>query len=106
LFTNNDEFLEVSSIKQDPLYSFQGHVSYTIKSGIWFALNAAFFAGGETSVDGESKKDFQSNWRAGATVSVPIALQHFIKVLYHLGVATRIGSNLDVFTIAYQYTWY
>lgn len=106
LFTDNSEFVEVSTLKQDPLYSFQWHVSYTFKSRIWLAFNNAYFSGGETSIDGEFKNDFQRNWLAGATVSVPLGRRHSVKALFHTGVATRIGSDFDIFTIAYQYAWF
>lgn len=106
LFTGNSEFVEVSTLEQDPLYSFQWHVSYTFKSGIWLALNNAYFTGGETSVDRELKNDFQRNWRAGATLSLPLGHRHSIKALFHTGAATRVGSDFDIITIAYQYTWF
>lgn len=106
LFTDNSEFVEVSTFEQDPLYSLQWHVSYTLKSGIWLALNNVYFTGGETVVDGQFTNDFQKNWRAGATVSVPLGRRHSVKALFHTGVATRSGSDFEIITIAYQYTWF
>ena len=42
------------------------------------------------------------NWRLGATLSVPLNRQHSIKVLVHSGVATRIGADFNIFTLAYH----
>lgn len=104
--TDNTEFLETSRLEQDPLYSFQWHIAYSFPSGIWLAVNGVHVNGGETSVDGEFKNDVQKNWLADATISVPLGRQHSIKALFHTGLATRIGSDFDIITIAYQYRWF
>jgi hypothetical protein len=106
VFTDNASFMETSTLEQDPLFSFQGHVSYTLKSGIWMALNNVYFTGGETSLDGQAKKDVQKNWRLGATLAVPFKRRHTVKVLFHTGVATQVGSDFDIVTVAYQYAWF
>ena len=102
----NDEFLETATLEQDPIYSLSWHISYVFKSGIWLGANGVHVHGGNISVNGVYSDSFQKNWRLGATVSVPFTRQHSIKVLFHTGVATRIGADFDIFTIAYQYLWF
>ncbi|MGB2960316.1 MAG: transporter [Bacteroidota bacterium] len=106
LTTVNDEFRETGTLDQDPIYSFSWHVSYVFKSGIWLAANGVHVHGGNTSVNGVYSDSFQKNWRLGATVSIPFTRQASVKVLFHTGVATRIGADFNILTIAYQYIWF
>lgn len=106
LFTNNNEFLETSTLKQKPIFSFQMHVNYVFQSGIWIAVDGLYVNGGRTSVDGIFKNDLQKNWRIGGAFSVPFGQQHSIKALFHTGVATRIGADFNIITIAYQFMWF
>ena len=50
---------------QDPIYSMQGHVIYGFRSGKWASLDATYFAGGRTTIDGVLNNDLQQNWRLG-----------------------------------------
>jgi len=106
LFTDNTDYLEGKTRTQDPIYSFQAHLAYAFPRGIWIALNGTYVRGGASSVDGVDGKDFQTNWRLGGTLSVPLAKQHSIKALFHSGVATRAGADFRIFTLAYQYSWF
>ena len=54
LFTKNDTYYPGSSVRtQDPLGSFQGHISYNIQSLMWVALDMTFYTGGNSIVDVE-----------------------------------------------------
>ena len=53
LFTKNDSFYPGSSERtQNPLGSFQGHISYNIQPLLWVALDWTYYTGGRSSVDG------------------------------------------------------
>jgi hypothetical protein len=104
--TVNNKYLETATLKQDPIFSLSWHISYVFTSGIWLAANGVHVHGGNVSVNGVYADSFQKNWRLGATVSVPLAVQHSVKLLFHTGVATRIGADFDILTIAYQYIWF
>ena len=106
LFTDNTEFLGSSTLKQEPIYSFQWHINYFFKSGAWVALDGVHVDGGRTTVDGVIKNDFQKNWRLGGKFSFPLGRGHSIQAIFHSGVATRIGADFDIVTIAYQYAWF
>ena len=105
LFMDNNEYLRTSALEQKPLFTIQGHLSYVFKPGLWLAVNGGYADGGETSVNGNFKSDFQKNWRVGATFSLPFGRQHALKVQLHTGAATRAGSDFDALAIAYQYSW-
>ena len=70
-FTTNDDFLG-STRTQDPIGSFEAHVSYNFPRGVWVAIDANYFTGGRTEIDGVEKDDLQRNSRVGFTLSLPL----------------------------------
>jgi hypothetical protein len=91
---------------QDPLASFQAHVGYTVRPGLWVAADATYYTGGRTYTDGVPGNTRQSNSRAGVTASVPVARGHSIKASVSTGVSARVGSRFDSFGLAYQFLWF
>jgi hypothetical protein len=104
-YTDNDNFLNGMTRSQDPLYAVQGHLVYNVTRGIWGALDTTYYFGGRTSVDGVEKDDRQENWRAGATLTLPVDRRHSIKLYGSTGVFTRTGANFDAVGILLQYRW-
>ena len=104
-YTANDEFLGSMTRKQDPLYAVQGHLVYSFDGGIWTALDATYYTGGRTSINGIENDDLQENWRLGATLSLPVDRRHSIKFYFSTGVATRTGGDFDAAGIVWQYRW-
>jgi hypothetical protein len=103
LFSTNRSYYPARAVKrQDPVLTIQGHVSYALPRRSWLAVNATWFAGGETRVDGVPNPDLQRNTRLGATLSVPIVGQQSIKFSYSTGTATRRGSDLNTFNATWQ----
>jgi hypothetical protein len=105
LFTDNDDFYQGKSRSQDPLYSLQAHVVHRFGSGVWGALDAIYFAGGRTTVDGALQNDLQQNWRVGATLAIPVNVRNSIKLYGSSGVSARTGNSFDLLGIAWQYRW-
>jgi hypothetical protein len=104
-FTENDDYFGGHKREQDPIYSLQGHLIYNFQSGIWAALNAIYYGGGRTSIDGVHGDDEQSNWRAGATLTFPINTHNSIKLYGSTALQTRVGGDFDLVGIAWQYRW-
>jgi len=104
-FTDNRDFYGGSVRAQDPLYSLQGHVIYNFPSGIWASLDATYFVGGRTTLNGTLNSDLQRNWRAGATLALPVDTHNSVKLYASSGVSARTGNNYDLFGIAWQYRW-
>jgi hypothetical protein len=104
LFEDNNEFFGGRSREQDPMTSLQAHVSYTFRPRLWLSLDATFYDGGESTVDGIKKDDRQSNSRYGLTLSLPIARGQSLKLYWNDGATTRIGSDFSTYGIAWQYT--
>ena len=64
-FEDNDDYFNGRLLEQNPLWSLQGHLIYNFTKGRWISLNANFYRGGETRVDGDSKDNYVENSRMG-----------------------------------------
>ena len=47
--------------EQDPIGTLQAHVSYIFKPRLWLAVDATFYTGGRTTLDGTVKTDLQQD---------------------------------------------
>ncbi len=106
LFTENDEFQGGATRKQNSIGVVQGHISYTIQRSLWVALDATFYTGGRTFVDGEKRGDLQRNSRFGLTLSLPLITRHSLKFHSSTGAFTSVGADFNTFSVAYQYVWF
>jgi hypothetical protein len=102
-FTDNDELLGNHVLSQDPIYQVQGHLIYAFENGIWASLDATWFEGGKSSVDGVSNHDYQENSRYGCTLTLPLNRNHSIKLNASKGGYTRTGSDFDAVGMVWQY---
>jgi len=105
LYADNKNFYGGGVRSQDPLYQLQGHVIYGFRSGIWTSLDATYFAGGRTTLNGVLMSDLQRNWRVGATLALPVDRENSIKFYASSGVSARTDNNFDLIGIAWQYRW-
>lgn len=104
-FTTNNDFFGGGTRSQRPLLSGQAHAVHSFRSGVWVSLDATFFTGGRTTFNGTINNDLQRNWRAGATLAVPIDRRFSIKFYASTGVSARTGNNFDLVGAAMQYRW-
>ena len=104
-FTDNTNFYGGNERAQDPLYSVQGHLIRSFRAGMWGALDATYFWGGSTTINGTANSDRQRNWRVGATFTVPLNVRHSIKFAASDGVSARTGNNFSQFGVFWQYRW-
>ncbi len=104
-YTDNSNFYNGNTRSQEPLYQLQQHVIYEFGRGVWGALDATFYAGGRSKLDGTLNNDLQQNWRLGATLALPLDRYNSIKMYASDGVSTRTGNNFRLFGIALQHRW-
>jgi outer membrane putative beta-barrel porin/alpha-amylase len=103
LFTTNDSYYPAHAVKrQDPVIALQGHASYALPRRAWLAVDATWFAGGETRVNGVPNPDLQRNTRLGLTLSIPIVGQQSLKLAYSTGTTTRRGSDFNTLNATWQ----
>jgi len=103
LFTANNEYFPSRAVKhQDAVFSAQTHVSYALPRRGWLAVNATWFAGGQTCIDRAVSPDEQRNSRLGAVYSFPVSHRQSIKIVYSTGASTRRGSAFNTFNVTWQ----
>jgi hypothetical protein len=104
-FTNNDDFFGGNMLKQDPLYTSQVHVTYSIGRGAWIALSNTYDYGGRTETNGVSNDDLENNSRLGATLALPVNRNNSVKFFASTGIKTSIGTDFDMAGIIWQFRW-
>jgi Putative MetA-pathway of phenol degradation len=104
-FTDNDEYFGANTRHQNALFSVQGHVIYNFTRKMWAALDATYYAGGRTSLNGNGDNDLQNNSRWGGTYAYSLARQNSIKLYFSSGVVARTGSEFRIYGIGWQYRW-
>jgi len=105
LYTDNNDYFNGHTFEQEPLYSLQTHLIRTFGRGSWVALDATWYTGGRTTLDGQAKDDRKENSRAGITVALPINARQSIKFYAATGVYERTGADFDTAGVAWQYRW-
>ena len=104
-YTDNDDFFGGQTREQDPIWSMQSHLSYSISPGCWLAFDAAYFDGGRTTIDAIPNNDRQEGFRFGLTFSVPVTRHQSVKLYALQGYDTTMERDLNAFGIAWQCRW-
>jgi hypothetical protein len=104
-FTDNPDFFNGSSFAQAPLYFLRGHLIRNFESGVWVSLDASYFKGLRTTVNGVESDNEQENVRAGLTVAVPIDRYNSVKLNASTGIYTLTGAQFSIFGLAWQHRW-
>jgi hypothetical protein len=104
-YEDNTNFYGGRVREQESIGSVQGHAVYRFSSGIWLAIDATRYRGGQTTTDGVTSSDVQSNTRLGITASLPINAKQSVKIAASTGVSTRTGTDFDTLAALWQYAW-
>jgi hypothetical protein len=104
-FTANADYDDGKRRTQDPIAQGQIHVIYTFAPRLWLSLDANYYVGGRTAVDGVQNSDALRNSRLGAVLAVPLTSRQSIKFTYSNGVYAQIGQNFTTYGLNYQYVW-
>lgn len=113
LFTTNSDFLSrnllsagTNTQKQNPIASFETHLSYDVKPRLWASLDGNFWMGGRTRLNGiENPNTLQRNSHMGGTLAVPVSKHQAFKVSYNRGAYIIYGANYQNLSVAWQYSW-
>src|SRR5262245_1637932 len=103
-YTDNDDFLGGKKLEKEPLAAIQGHAIYHTRFGVWAAVDATYYGGGRTTINGEPGTEPQ-NLRLGATLAVPINKYNSVKLYATTGAYARAGGNFTTAGIAWQFRW-
>jgi len=102
LFSDNKEFLGTNIRSQDPLATFQVHVSYLFHNGIWIAASSRQSLGGAVTINGRDRLDPETNNRVGLALSMPVKSRYALKLMATTGIAATVGNDYSTFTVAWQ----
>lgn len=106
-FTNNRFYYTGNALrKQNPVTNIQLHTSYNIRPNMWAAVNATYYAGGVSTIDGLSKDDRVSNFRIGATLALPTGKRSALRLAYSNGAVVVAGTDFKSFTVGWAYSWF
>jgi hypothetical protein len=112
-FTTNPEFFShnqyvpgVQTKAQSPVAAVEAHLSYDVRPRLWISLDANFWSGGETGINGVANRaTYQRNSRVGVTASIPINARNSIKFSYSDGAYVQYGGNYRIISASWQYGW-
>ena len=105
VYTTNHDFYGGRTLEQHPFYDAQAHLAYGIRGAqLWAAGSIGYGWGGRTVVDGNPGQPLE-NVRASATLRLPLAPGHALKLVFIHGLHTRLGTDFDTFQGVYQYVW-
>ncbi len=101
-FEDNDEFVG-SKREQEPITALDLSLVKRFRPGFWGSIDANYYLGGRTTVDGDKRADFQRNSRVGFSLAYPFAKRHAIKASFSGGVVTESGGDYNTLTLNYFY---
>jgi len=104
IFGDNEDFVGTTK-EQNPLLSTEMHLVRTRRPDFWYSLDANFYTGGRTTVNGDVNQDLQRNSRLGVTVYKAFGRGHGLKVSLSTGLSTEIGGDFDMLALNYVYAW-
>ena len=103
IYTSNTSFMGGNSLSQNPVYSTQTHAIYYFPSTAWISVDATYYIGGQSYLNGIAINGSQENWRFGSTASYPINKHNSIRLSASTGVYSRTNNSYDLFGISWQY---
>ena len=91
---------------EQPIGSFEGHLSRDFKAGTWVSLDGNFWWGGLTSLSSiQNLKTKQAGSRIGGTAAWRFSKHQSLKASYSAGTYSRFGGNYQNVSVAWQYSW-
>jgi hypothetical protein len=108
-YTTNPAFYAIPEPKpqtQQPVGSFEGHLSYSFTARAWASVDGNFWWGGVTALNSLSNPETkQTSSRLGATVSLPVTKHQSVKMAFSHGTYIRFGGDYSNLQVAWQYSW-
>jgi Putative MetA-pathway of phenol degradation len=101
LFADNPDFVGFTK-EQKPLTSLQAHLVRRVSQGWWVSLDASYYTGGRSTLDGNRLNDLQRDSKWGFTVVYPVARKHAVKFGYNWGSLIDSDENFNVFSVSYS----
>ena len=103
VFADNDDFLGKRK-EQDVLGALELHIVRRFKPGFWASLDANFYAGGRSTVDGRRLNDLQRDSKVGATMVFPFFAfngLNSVKIGYSHGSINDSDEDFNALSVSY-----
>jgi hypothetical protein len=105
-FSQNQYNPGVQKLTQEPVGAVEGHLSYDVKPRFWVSLDANYWFGGKTSLNGVQNPNTElSSSRLGVTSSLPINRHQSVKASYSNGAYVKYGGNFQNLSVGWQFSW-
>ena len=106
IYTDNDEFVNVNRLENDPLYTIQAHLTYTFRPGFWAAAGFGYGYDGESILNGVERNDRKGNLVWALSVGHPITRWLGVKFAY-IGTRTQesVGQDTDSIALSFSVFW-
>jgi hypothetical protein len=102
-YTSNTDYMGGNSLSQNPVYSTQTHGIYYFQNTAWISVDATYFIGGQSYLNGNPISGSQENWRFGTTMSYPVNKHNSIRLSASTGAYSRTNNSYDLYGISWQY---
>ena len=102
-YTSNTDFMGGNTLSQNPVYTRQGHAIYYFENTAWISVDATYFTGGQSYLNGNPISGSQENWRYGSTFSYPVNKHNSIRLSASTGAYSRTNNSYDLYGISWQY---
>jgi hypothetical protein len=106
IYTDNDEFFGGNHLENDPYFTLQTHLIYTVRPGLWAGLSAGYGRGAQSTVNDLEKDDRKEDFAWAISFGYPFTSDWGVKIGY---IATRrwasAGNDTDTFAIAVSHSW-
>lgn len=102
-YTSNTNFMGGNSLSQNPVYSTQTHAIYYFQNTAWISVDATYFTGGQSYLNGNPISGSQENWRFGSTMSYPVNKHNSIRLSASTGAYSRTNNSYDLYGVSWQY---
>ena len=104
-YTANASYRRVEILRQQPLPGFEGHLSYLFLDSVLVSLDARCSFRGDTSVNGVSQNDSQSNFILGSEVIIELNARNSLSVTLAKAVVHQNGPDVTGISVKYDYLW-
>lgn len=106
LFSDNNNFIDNTRLKQKTMYAAQAHVIYDFKPGLWVSLSTAYGTRGRVYLDKQKTAFEVDNWLWAASFGFPVGKNQSVKLTWLSGrTQNDVGRDSDNLMLSWSMRW-
>lgn len=103
LFTNNTNFANGKTRKQNPVFALQTHLIRQIKPRVWASLSLGYGLSGQSIVNNQPNRDNRSDVLGAFSLGFVLAKKQSLKISYlRTETLNDIGANLNSYVVGWS----